>query len=275
MIPTFALRAQDTLAGWTFPTGTSADANPDFGLPANAAMSITAQGGTSAVDFSKNGLTTYSAQTTSWDGGANIKYWQIEVSTIGYKNLKLNSVQTSGGNKPGPRDFKTQYKIGYSGTWSDIPNTTLVTANDWTSAVLSDLSIPTACENKDSVFIRWIMTSDTSSAPPALVMANGVSKIDNIFITGNVAGAGIVELPGEKRINIYPNPCKGEFLINFDNAGEPFRYEIISSDGRVKFSATTAESSIKIAVADLPPSFYIIRVICENAVAVKQILVLK
>jgi hypothetical protein len=203
--------AQDTIAAWTFPTGTATDANPDHHNAANATVMLTTGGGTSAIDWSKNGLTTKAAQTTGWDGGANLKYWQIELNTTERNNLKLYSKQTGGGANPGPRDWKAQYKVGTSGTWTDIPGTTLVNANNWTSAVLSNVSLPTACNEQPLVFVRWLMTSDTSIAPPALVMASGTTKIDDIYVLGNITTT-VAEIQ-PLSFSVYPNPCNGSFTL--------------------------------------------------------------
>lgn len=203
--------AQDTIAAWTFPTGTATDANPDHHNAANASVMLTTGGGTSAIDWTKNGLTTKAAQTTGWDGGANLKYWQIELNTTERNNLKLNSKQTAGGANPGPRDWKAQYKIGSAGAWTDIPGTTLVNANNWTSAVLSNVSLPSACNEQTSVFVRWLMISDTSIAPPALVLANGTTKIEDIYVLGNITTSVVETQP--LTFSVYPNPCTGSFTL--------------------------------------------------------------
>ncbi|MFH1296399.1 MAG: hypothetical protein ABIJ04_03895, partial [Bacteroidota bacterium] len=58
-------RGQELLAQWTFPTGNQSDSLADGGIPANLNKAIhTEGGGTSAIDFSKNGLTTKAAQAT-------------------------------------------------------------------------------------------------------------------------------------------------------------------------------------------------------------------
>ncbi len=203
--------AQDTIAAWTFPTGTATDVNPDHHNTANATMAITTQGGTGIIDFSKNGFTTKSAQTTGWDGGTNLKYWQVEVNTTNYNNLKLYSKQTAGGSFPGPRDWKAQYKIGIAGSWADIPGTTLVNANNWTSAVIANVSIPMAANNQSSVFVRWMMISDTSIVPPGLVISTGTTKIDDIYILGSVITS--VYETAAKLLSVYPNPNTGSFTI--------------------------------------------------------------
>jgi hypothetical protein len=207
----FSSIAQDTIAAWTFPTGTATDANPDHHNAANATVMLTTGGGTSAIDWSKNGLTTKAAQTTGWDGGANLKYWQIELNTTERNNLKLYSKQTGGGANPGPRDWKAQYKVGTTGSWTDIPGTTLVNANNWTSAVLSNVSLPSACNEQPSVFVRWLMISDTSIAPPAMVLANGTTKIDDIYLLGNIT-TSVAEIHS-LAFSVYPNPCSGNFTL--------------------------------------------------------------
>ena len=204
-------RAQDTIAAWTFPTGTITDANPNVHNANNLSVAITAQGGTSVIDYTKNGLTTKSAQTTGWDGGANLKFWQIEINTTGYDNLKLYSKQTSGSTYPGPRDWKAQYKVGGAGSWTDITGTNMINANNWTSAVLSNISLASACNNQSSIFVRWLMTSDTSSAPPALVLAAGTTKIDDIYILGTLATS--VDENTQPSVAIFPNPSNGKFTL--------------------------------------------------------------
>ena len=41
ILTTYFVKAQDTIAGWTFPTGTSADLTPDIHIPQDSAMIIT------------------------------------------------------------------------------------------------------------------------------------------------------------------------------------------------------------------------------------------
>jgi hypothetical protein len=266
LITTTYSKAQDTIVGWTFPTGTSTDLSPDKGNSLNTSMTITTQGGTSAIAY-KNGLTTYAAQATGWDGGANVKCWQVEINTTGYQSLKLNSVQQSGGTYPGPRDYKVQYEIGTSGTWTDIPGTTIVTANNWTSSALSNIDIPAACNNQPSVSLRWIMTSDTSSAPPALVISTGNSKIDNIIITGTSSASVITEILPET-FSFYPNPAKDAIYINASLKSE---YEIFSVDGKLLKEGWV--NARQIDVSDLSKGVYLLEIKNEKGILVKKLLI--
>jgi hypothetical protein len=251
----YSSTAQDTIAAWTFPTGTAIDANPDYHNAANAAVLLTTGGGTSVIDWTKNGFTTKAAQTTGWDAGANTKYWQIEVNTTNFNNLKLYSKQTAGGANPGPRDWKAQYKVGSGGTWADIPSTTLVNANIWTSAVLANVSIPSACNDQASVFVRWLMTSDTSSAPPALVLANGTTKIDDIYVLGSII-TSVDELQ-RTAFSVFPNPCNGSFTITSSvSIGE---ISIFNFLGKQVYHQTTDVPQQNINLAGMEKGVYFVR----------------
>lgn len=274
MLAASITKAQTTITGWSFPTGTATDANPDQGLPANSAMLITTQGGTSAIDFSKNGATSKSAQATGWDGGTNLKYWQIEVNTSGYQNLKLSSKQTSGGQFPGPRDWKVQYKIGTPDIWADIPNSNVVTANDWLSGVLTDINIPSVCENQSSVFFRWIMTSDTSVATPALVATSGTTKIDDIFITGTPV-TGIDEDNNIFSFSVFPIPCYDILSVKMPGSSNGYTYEIYNTECRLtnKGVISGEDKTPGINVSGLKRGVYFIRLSNSNFSSVKRIIV--
>ena len=175
VIPLMGL-CQDTLVKWTFPTNTSDTA--DGGIAANLHMIVTVQGNTSAMAL-MTGATTYCASATKWNNGNGTDYWQIKCVSLGYNNLTISSKQYS--SPTGPRDFKVQFMIGYTGSWTDFPGDTITVANNWTSGVVSNVALPSACNNQDTVYIRWIMRSDTAVSG-ALVSSLGTSKIDDIYI---------------------------------------------------------------------------------------------
>jgi hypothetical protein len=261
------IKAQDTIAGWTFPTGTATDVHPDLGDSLNDSMMIITNGGVSPINWGKFGLATYSAQATGWDSGANVKCWQVEINTTGFDDLLLSSVQTSGGTYPGPRDFKVQYEIGTSGTWTDIPGATVETANNWTTGVISNVAIPAACNNQESVSLRWIMTADTSSAPPALVLPTGVSKIDNIIIEGTKQPFGIETLH-ENTFSFYPNPVRGAITVN---CAMNTQYEIISVDGEIVKTGTV--NNRRIDVSNLSMGVYLLEIKNENGMLINKLLI--
>ena len=61
-------------------------------------------------------------------------------------------------------------------------------ADNFTTGVLTNLTLPASCNNQASVFIRWVMTSNTSVSL-GTVAAGGTSRIDNIILNGSAACA--------------------------------------------------------------------------------------
>ncbi|HJT73802.1 MAG TPA: T9SS type A sorting domain-containing protein [Chitinophaga sp.] len=168
------------VANWTFPDS-SPDDIADTVNSMNTGKTITAVG-TSLPTFDVTGATTNAARATRWDNGANTKYWQIEVNTTGQNNLLLSSKQRS--SSTGPKDFKIQYRIGSAGTWTDIPSGSVTAGDNFTTGIVAGLALPAECSNQASVFIRWIMTSNTSVSNGTAGSA-GASLIDDISITGS------------------------------------------------------------------------------------------
>lgn len=170
---------QVTLAEWNFPSDPD-DNLVDVSTPANNTKILSAIGPTGVVDYGSAGASTECALVNGWTSGNSTKYWEVEINTIGYNSLTISSAQRS--SNTGPRDFKIQYKIG-TGTWIDISGGGITVANDFTSGVLSSLVVPSTCDNQNSVFFRWIMTSNTS-VTNGTVAGAGTSRIDDILIQG-------------------------------------------------------------------------------------------
>ena len=164
-----------SIVEWTFPT-TSADAIADGGIAANLSKTITAVT-TGTVSFPANGT----IRADGWDSGMNTKYYQIEFTTGGYKDITLSSKQRS--SSTAPKDFKAQYKIGTTGAWTDIAGAIITVADDYTTGVLTNVPLPVACNNQASLYIRWLMTSDIAVGG-ANVVNTGASNMDDIFVKG-------------------------------------------------------------------------------------------
>lgn len=189
LVTAVCLFGQTTLVEWSFPNDPD-DATADVAIPLNAAKTITTVG-SNAPTFAPAGATTNSAVATNWITGAGTKYWQVEVTTTGYNTITLSSKQRS--TTTGPMDFLLEYRIGAAGVWTTVPGGAVVTADDYTSGVLTNVALPAACNDQPSVFIRWIMSTNTAVNLGA-VTAGGNSNIDDIRIRGFlISGAA---LPG-------------------------------------------------------------------------------
>ena len=177
-------QVHDTIVKWTFPTTSASDTVADGGIGINLNQVIHVIGAGN-LSFSNTGVSTNCASATNWKNGVDTKYWQVMFNTTGYDSLFYTSAQRS--SNTGPRDFKVQYRIGKTGIWTDIPVDTIRNPSSWTGSAFSD-TLPTACNNKDSVYIRWDMR-DTISVSGGAIGTTGTSRIDNIKVWGhNISG---------------------------------------------------------------------------------------
>jgi Secretion system C-terminal sorting domain/Lamin Tail Domain len=180
-------QVHDTIVKWSFPTNATNDSIADggVGINLNKAIRIVGAGSPAGTEFFTNtGVSTYSASATSWKTGVDTKYWQVMFNTTGHDSIFYTSSQRSSGS--GPRDFKVQYRIGKLGVWTDIPVDTIrIGGSGWTT--ISD-TLPTACNNQDSVYLRWD-ERDTISAGGGAINSGSSNRIDNIKVWGrNISG---------------------------------------------------------------------------------------
>lgn len=244
------LSAQDTIVQWTFP---SEDGTAEDGvITSNLSRVIETAGGTSEIEF-KNGATTKAARATNWENGADEKKWKVEFETTDYGNLKLSSKISAGGENPGPRDFKVQYRLE-DGSWTDIENSAFQTANDWTTGILNELLLPEECNHKSLIKIRWIMTSDTA-VDGSIVTETGISKIDDIFITGQIID-GEDEIGFNSQINIFPNPASDFIQIQNESS---IQIELYNLNGN-KLKSIQTKNDKTIDVSQLVPGTYLLRI---------------
>jgi len=198
------------IAGWDFQNETKRSAittnetwisNPytaDSGIAANKdAAQISLVGGSIWTSWGVSSGN-YQPNTNTWDNGNASKCWQIQFSTSGYNNVALSSKQRS--SSTGPRDFKVQYSTNGS-SWTDAGITVSV-GSDWTTGVVDNVALPSACGNQSTLYLRWVMTSNTS-VNSSTVASSGTSRIDDIAITEFYDyPAGIPVVVGDETITV-------------------------------------------------------------------------
>ncbi len=249
-----SLYSQDiVLAGWTFP-GSSALA--DTGLVMNLENEIITLGGTSEIEF-KNGFETKAAQASEWNDGMDIKAWVVYLSTVGYDNLTLSSLQSSGGNDPGPKDFKIQYSVDEGLSWMNIENGEISVENDWETGVLDNLPLPENCFDQNQLQIRWLMASNEASGNGGNVLESGKSKIDEIYIRG-VKISAIVEFHSNVQLDIFPNPANNYVDIQ----SESIIQSIIISEitGKILLQKEACAFTERIDISGLSKGTYFITI---------------
>lgn len=182
-----AKAAGATLAEWNF-----ADKNAiaDSGsLTINSEKSIT-ENASGDIAFSDD----LSASVKGWDEGLDVKYWQVSLNSSGYGNLTLSSKQKS--SATGPRDFKVQYSLDEIG-WSDVTNGNIALSyQDYVLGTISNLSLPSDCNNKVTFYLRWLMSSNApaDSENYTEVGSLGTSRIDDIIVTGETLPSDLTTL---------------------------------------------------------------------------------
>jgi hypothetical protein len=187
----------ELIAGWFFP---EPNQEADQGIPENIGNLISREPAFTGNYTWPGGASpdSPSISSTQWQEGENTKYWVVELSTLNFGDLTLSSKQQS--SNTGPRDFNVQYRIGTQGTWTDVPNSNVTVANNFISGVLDKVELPAACNNKAFLYLRWIMTSNTS-VNEGIVASGGTSRIDEIEVRGIYSDdfqrivIGVEELP--------------------------------------------------------------------------------
>ena len=214
-------------------------------------------GETSSIQF-KNGYESKAAQATNWDLGQFSKAWVVEVNTSGYHNITISSRQQSGGEDPGPKDFKLQYSLNNGVNWTDIPDGVILVENDWTTSYVDNLSLPEECDDKNDLLICWMVTSKLASGNGGEVEPEGKSKIDDIYVKGEKIN-GIEEFDFDN-IVVYPNPASD--FINIDSKYEVTEIFVFGIGGSLLINS---KSTNTLSLSGLPKGNYILGIKFEHS----------
>lgn len=174
------LKAQTTIVLWNFEDGNN---TVDGGLPTNNSSSISSSA-TGAISFFVGGgsvnCTNYISHA-GWTSGAGTKYWELSsFSTLGYAGLSIGF--QSRGSNTGPRDFKLQYSLTGS-SFTDVGSASY-SISATTNCTFFSFSLPTACDNKSIIYLRFLQTSNTS-VDGSSVQSGGTNGLDNISISAS------------------------------------------------------------------------------------------
>lgn len=198
------------------------------------------------INYSSGG-----ANLSGWDAVADAKYWMIKTSTKGMADLSLTWRMRSSGT--GPRDFKVQYSTD-SNTWTDVPNSSIQIPSAVAITLDSSLftvALPSGAANKDTIYLRWLMTSNTQASGNGNVGSGGTHQINNISIKGTyVIGDNQVYAP-------TANTTDGKVPM-----GSTVTFSSRTSDAAVEYSTdggstyATADNG-QVTLAALPATLYV------------------
>lgn len=263
--------SQINIIGFDFSDNTNNEFKANSGLPGNIGYNIRAESNSSTartITYAE-GFTNYAASATNWDNGANDKFWSIKFKADGYKNFTLSSKQFSDANA-GPANFKIQYKIGNSGTWTDIDNGTIRVEADWTSGVINDLPLPANLDlpGTNSIYIRWIMTdNNTTGTTQDIVTVDAFSKIDDILVKGT-ASSGTEDIIYDSQLHVFPNPA--ENFINIKHKEIIKSINIFDITGQSIMSYDNNTTSCNINIEKLSKGNYILKIETKDNVIVNK-----
>ncbi len=251
----------DTIIGFNFADTTDTEFNADFGLPGNLTYNIQAEDTSLTNDRTityTSGNSDYAATATGWNDGNSVKFWSIKFKADGYKDMKVWSKQRSGGTYPGPKYWKLQCRLS-GGEWEDVPGGNITVGNNWTTGIVDSLPLPATLDNpgNTSIYLRWIMTSNKSTAADSAdVLSTGISKIDDIVVTGTLSGVGISTVLYENNVSLYPNPCND--VLHIESAEGIVTTEIYNMLGAKVYGTSMESQNISINVKDFDSGLYIV-----------------
>jgi hypothetical protein len=257
----------DTIVYWNFPS-TSLDQVADGGLPVNLTKTISREPTYTGTYLYFTGSSTQAISTNEWQSGFGIKYWVVEFSTWLYDSIRFSSKQRA--SDTGPRDFVMEYSLDGS-LWTLIAGTTVINHDNWgISAQLTNIDLPATCYSKNSVYLRWIMTSDSAVTGDTLVKSTGRSRIDDIYVTGRynpIIGVQCENSASTLQFSVYPNPSSGFVTVQIGEASE-VKIDILNLTGQCMKSFTGKDNIFKMDLSDLSKGIYLIRI--TNQVSMKQ-----
>ena len=155
-----------------------------------------------------------------------------------------------------------------------MPEATYIVEDNWTAGALTDIVLPEEFQNPGTInlFIRWIMT-DNEAVNGSDVTEMGISKIDDIIITGEDASGFETELYNSK-LMVYPNPSTDYFIVESSRNVE--NINLYNIHGQLVLNASHSfTGQVTIPLNDLSKGIYFVEVKIQNEISpiMKKIIV--
>lgn len=126
---------------------------------------------------------TYSTSSLKNVGFNSPSYWMVKTSTKGFNNLVLNFYMYSAAT--GPRDFNTEWSTDGTAWYGfgNLNTTGFTVKNQNATAVNYGMTLPAEAENKDSIYIRVVKSSEIQTNGSNIASSVG-NNINNIQLYG-------------------------------------------------------------------------------------------
>ncbi|MDQ0253048.1 endonuclease YncB(thermonuclease family) [Evansella vedderi] len=187
-----------TLVEWDF-DGESPVATG--GVDVNAHQEFQIAGANITGYVAGNGTGSRAINSSGWNTSED-SYWFAAFSTEGFEEISFSSRHF--GSLTGPRDFTVEYSLNGE-NWLDVPGTDITVGNNWTSGVLANISLPEEVNDQETVYLRWLNTSNVSIRGDN-VAGGGTNRVDDVVIQGvpldGAMDPGEPEEPGDGIVSL-------------------------------------------------------------------------
>ena len=126
---------------------------------------------------------------------------------------------------------------------------------------------PTSITNGNSS-ITFMATENSGNERTATITIKGDSLVSKTITVTQKSGITFINNVESNNISIYPNPAKSTFIINGINEAKVEIYNLNSQ----LIVTTSAKGNEPISLKDIPAGIYFIKIITDNAVVTKRLL---
>ena len=243
-------------------------------------MTFTAAAGTPGV-----GSATYLSLTSKSIGAANVN--GIAVSGI----LNTSTMQPVSGFA------YTGQPVSMTGKWQHMifgssQGSVSVTLTKWNTLTSQRETVASGLQNLSGMAMSWAnftinLNYVMGVAPDSCIIvlkASGASPtdgdylyVDNLAFSGDISSIILNESLAEN-ITIYPNPAKNDLFVSVtSNTTQNLKIELTNIEGQLMHTellSTTQGTSIQtINTSNLSPGTYFIKIIGDNAIEIKKIII--
>ena len=170
----------------------AANSTSTGGLAANSGTTMTISGITHSSYSGTNGQTCY-----GWNASGSDRWQTTSFSTAGYIQLTVQGQMKA--TSTGPRDFIGQYSLNGT-SWTDIPNhlyfsddeplINLVTSPTAYALKSFKFRLPTACDNKATVYVRWVQNGTVNPDGGAIgTNSSATASLKGVSVQGEAFAA--------------------------------------------------------------------------------------
>jgi hypothetical protein len=175
---------------------------------------------------------------------------------------------------------KANYKLKFD-AWAQNPNTVAITVSknygDWGALISKSASLTTA---QKSFEFEINMTKADNNVRLYFGLGRFTGKVyfDNISLTKIDTPTGTAGLRIQNEgFTIFPNPSAGVFKIRLQNftAGQIYRVEVYSSEGRLLFNSILTQPETELNKAVSGTGLFLVKVKTESSIFTKQLIINK